>query len=1189
MPASRDDAKTVVIDGLRYPLGAPVERSQLGIYVRKFIVGDAQFDSDDYQSAVIYGNLSGGIGIEDSDEGADTTRYWTGVMDTRSPRMIGLPPLVTSPAAPQAGAARPIGVVGTQFYMCFDDDAYGWDDTTGAWHVTTNDLDFAPVNKCVNFDGRVWVPQGTNGIRAVTETGAANGTLTEALITAAPAAVALATWNDALYAVATTGKLYKLLQGETSWAIVENAAGTDLVINTSDTPRNLVSYYNRAGEPTLWLITDRAAYQFYESAVEWRKSSIAFPHHPNTARPVAIWRTGEDLWVANGMDVVRQTTGNAIVPLASGVSRDQGVPQEYRGTILDLEPEVSQLFALVGAGTDSGDYQYNDTVGSAGTGNGEFADVRGLAFDSTGNLYACDENNERVQKFSSGLTFDSVIIAGGAGTGNGQFSSDNGPYDLALDSSNNIYVLDRGNQRVQKFLADGTFSSVLINGAGPGTATGWALQTTVGSSGSATNQFQDPRGVAIDSSGNIFVADFTNNRILKLNSSGVYQTHVTVTGPKFLCVDSTGLVYATTNGDSSLGDRVNRYSNTLVLADTNTAVGNGPTRGIATDSTHVYATSENRVYKLLCTTLNEVTHWGTSGSGNGQFSSPTGVAVNAGVVSVVDAGNSRVQRFDTTGTYQSQFSIGSGGQGIAVDTGGQLLVATSGAVTRYTTAGVMVDSFLQTGAYGLAVTTGDVVWVANNTGDSIAKWDEAAGGGNTGTAAGQFQNPESLDLNQTSGRIYVADTGNHRVQYFTSAGVYEGTWGSAGTGTSQFNGPNGLAVNQTTGSVYVLDAGNDRVQYFDATGTYLGQFGSSGTSLGQFQTPTCIAVSPTNGDIFVGDSTRDTVQRFSEAGDAQGDIGSTGTGNGQFASPSGVVIGSTGSVYVADLSNEDIQEFTATISTAFNAVPTLHAWPGTGWHMLWEGSSNAIFPTWAAVSAPSTHYRLWWGDTAGNAYYLTLWRGFENFNQARIAGTAFFASSGYFVTSKFDAGMLGFRKAASHVTLMPVTDTISATETFTVEFAIDDGAWEPLGVLNAATLGDADSVSFSFGAAGRAFQTIRFKITAARGSSTTLSPALRALTLFFVKVPQAARSFVFTIVPTSSEVGTFADSDGVTRTGQDMFNELDDLADNDDFFDVSYNGQTFSHCRFAGTTGHDDLVGTGGKRVVSIIQLPVPA
>jgi hypothetical protein len=40
---------------------------------------------------------------------------------------------------------------------------------------------------------------------------------------------------------------------------------------------------------------------------------------------------------------------------------------------------------------------------------------------------------------------------------------------------------------------------------------------------------------------------------------------------------------------------------------------------------------------------------------------------------------------------------------------------------------------------------------------------------------------------------------------------------------------------------------------------------------------------------------------------------------------------------------------------------------------------------------------------------------------------------------------------------------------------------------------------------------------------------------------------------------------------------------------VSYNGQTFSHCRFAGTTGHDDLVGTGGKRVVSIIQLPVPA
>jgi len=110
--------------------------------------------------------------------------------------------------------------------------------------------------------------------------------------------------------------------------------------------------------------------------------------------------------------------------------------------------------------------------------------------------------------------------------------------------------------------------------------------------------------------------------------------------------------------------------------------------------------------------------------------------------------------------------------------------------------------------------------------------------GTFGTGNGQFAQPAGVALDG-SGNVYVADTGNNRIQKFTASGIYLSQWGTAGSGNGQFSGPFGITV--AGGSVYVVDSGNRRVQVFTTAGAYVTQWGSLGSGNGQFQQPLCVA------------------------------------------------------------------------------------------------------------------------------------------------------------------------------------------------------------------------------------------------------------------------------------------------------------------------------------------------------------
>ncbi len=84
--------------------------------------------------------------------------------------------------------------------------------------------------------------------------------------------------------------------------------------------------------------------------------------------------------------------------------------------------------------------------GTQGSGNGQFNGPKGIAVDSNGNVFVVDQGNNRIEKFSNTGVY--ISQWGSYGTGNGQFNS---PYGVAVDSSGNVYVVDSGNYRVEKF------------------------------------------------------------------------------------------------------------------------------------------------------------------------------------------------------------------------------------------------------------------------------------------------------------------------------------------------------------------------------------------------------------------------------------------------------------------------------------------------------------------------------------------------------------------------------------------------------------------------------------------------------------------------------------------------------------------------------------------------------------------
>ena len=275
--------------------------------------------------------------------------------------------------------------------------------------------------------------------------------------------------------------------------------------------------------------------------------------------------------------------------------------------------------------------------------------------------------------------------------------------------------------------------------------------TKWGRYGPADGQFYYPYGIAVESYGNVYVADTSNHRIQKFTSNGSFLTKWgnqgtgdgQFNGPHGIAVDSSGNVY--------VADRIN-----------------------------------HRIQKFT-SNGSFLTKWGSSGTGDGQFFYPGGIAVDgSGNIYVADMWNSRIQKFTSSGSFLTKWgSKGTGDgqfdqpEGIAVDSSGNVYVVEN---SNY-----RIQKFTSNGSF-------------------LTKW------GSSGTGDGQFLVPQGIGVD-SSDNVYVVDTNNHRIQKFTSSGSFLAKWGSFGTGDGQFNFPMAIAVD-SAGYIFVVDNNNNRIQKF---------------------------------------------------------------------------------------------------------------------------------------------------------------------------------------------------------------------------------------------------------------------------------------------------------------------------------------------------------------------------------------
>lgn len=183
--------------------------------------------------------------------------------------------------------------------------------------------------------------------------------------------------------------------------------------------------------------------------------------------------------------------------------------------------------------------------------------------------------------------------------------------------------------------------------------------------------------------------------------------------------------------------------------------------------------------------------------------------------------------------------------------------------------------------------------------------------GGAGQDIGQMTEPSGVAVDP-AGNVYVADTGNHRVQQFDPHGRYIRHTGGFGTGRQQFNQPADLAA--TGLDVFVADTQNRRIHRFDRQLNFLGAVpnepGLIHASDETFGFPRGIAVSPL-GDVYVTDGEEEEVVKINTVGRIERRFGGFSYGQGRLHAPTGLAVDRSGRIYVADTGNDRIVVFDA--------------------------------------------------------------------------------------------------------------------------------------------------------------------------------------------------------------------------------------------------------------------------------------
>jgi uncharacterized protein (TIGR03437 family) len=608
----------------------------------------------------------------------------------------------------------------------------------------------------------------------------------------------------------------------------------------------------------------------------------------------------------------------------------------------------------------------------------------GLAVDAAGNVFVADRDANVVRRIAP-----TGIIQTVAGNGTPGYQGDfgpataaqlNAPFAVAVDPlGTGIFIADFNNQVVRKVMTNGTIFTYAGNGTrgyfgdGGGALSAW---------------FDGPEGVAVDANGVLYIADTFNGRIRRvatdstittvagLGSTGVFggdngpPASAALSLPTDVAVDRSGNPYIADFGNSRVRVVANAVITTVAgrnngapIVEGEEAVNtrlNGPT-GVAVDRNGNFyfveagigsgtglARGDYKVWKVsstgIMTTLagNGLPSYAGDGASatTAQFDTPTGVAIDAsGGVLIADSQNQRLRKV---------------ARGIVTTIAGTGTVGFNGEVVLPSSAqfntprGVAADA---SGNYYVADTGNRRVREGQPGGNLFTK----AGNGNAsyfgdGLAATQasVNQPEGVAVD-TAGNLYIADTFDNVVRKVTADGVIHtiagfGTPGFSGDGgaatSARLNRPRSVAVD-ALGNVYVADTGNNRIRKIDALGNISTVAGDGSTDLipadgvatqQGLADPRGVAVDRA-GNVYVAETGHNRVRKISPAGTittiaGNGQCCYTGDGGlgtaAQLNQPWGLAVDSAGNVYVADSGNNAIR-LLAPVSAAIQVGAVVNA------------------------------------------------------------------------------------------------------------------------------------------------------------------------------------------------------------------------------------------------------------------------
>jgi gliding motility-associated-like protein len=537
-----------------------------------------------------------------------------------------------------------------------------------------------------------------------------------------------------------------------------------------------------------------------------------------------------------------------------------------------------------------------------------------VCIDAAGNIYVADGTFDVVAKFppaTSPAPFSGITVAGGNGFGAGpnQFI---GPTAIYVDGSGSLYVADEGNNRVMKFppgSTSGTNGVVVAGGYGEG---------------SAANQLNSPNSIYVDGSGNIYVADYGNNRIQEYPP----LTATTTTIDSILSLATPGPprpgTYTAIVTDN-MGCTVT--TNALTIIPTTTpGINIRPVSSIRPSCSNSLDT-----ISLVADITNggaAAYQWKVNNSNAGS-NSPAfqGVFANRDVISCTLTSNAvcstspSVISPDYIVAFNSPPVVTLKGKGLTCP----------GTDTLFISADSNVISKIVWYKDNAVDTTVTAVRVK----DTVAHGVTVAGGNGKGFAYTQFNGPNAVCLDN-NGNIYVADGGNNRVQKFpagsngTVNGIIVAGGNGSGTAANQLIGPTSVFVDGS-GNLYVVDNENNRVQEFPpgsssfSNGVTVAGGNGPGSGANQLFAPISVFVD-TKGYVYVCDGLNNRVQQFPPGATSSTNGITVAGGNGQgaaadqFNNPSGVFIDAGGSIYVADFGNNRIQKFPPGSSASTNGV-----------------------------------------------------------------------------------------------------------------------------------------------------------------------------------------------------------------------------------------------------------------------------